>query len=102
MLCDDLETVGWGRGSLKGRLQEGRGICISIADSCCYTAEIHTRHCKAIILQLNKNTRCALILKLDTKVRTWIPLAPRHFLKGAGYIIFILLFLISFIGTLLP
>ena len=51
MLCDDLDELD---GKSGGEAQEGGGICIPIADSHCCTAEIHTRHSKAIILQLQK------------------------------------------------
>jgi len=37
VLCDDLE--GWDVG---GEVQEGAGICILMADSCCCTTETDT------------------------------------------------------------
>ena len=40
MLCDNLEGwVGVGGGK---EVQEGGDICIPMADSCCYMAEINT------------------------------------------------------------
>ena len=50
MLCDDLE--GWDE-RVGRKDQEGRDICIHIADQWCCTAETNT-HCKTIILQLKK------------------------------------------------
>jgi len=45
MLCDDLEEQdGGGR-----EVQEGRDICIHIADS--LPCAVETKHCKAIIFQ---------------------------------------------------
>ena len=45
MLCDDLEEWdGGGRG-----VQEGRDICLHIADS--LPCAVETKHCKANILQ---------------------------------------------------
>ena len=40
MLCDNLE--GWDRVEGRRELQEGGDICISVADSCCCTAEANT------------------------------------------------------------
>ena len=46
MLCDDLD--GWD--GVGREVQKGGDICMHIADSLCYKAEL-TQHCKAIILQ---------------------------------------------------
>ena len=40
VLCDNLE--GWDRVEGRRELQEGGDICISVADSCCCTAEANT------------------------------------------------------------
>ena len=40
MLCDDLEGWDWGEGGSEA--QEGRHVCIHIADSHCCTAETNT------------------------------------------------------------
>ena len=40
MLCDNLE--GWDEGEAGGKAQEGRAICILMADSHCCMAETNT------------------------------------------------------------
>ena len=40
MLCDNLE--GWDEGEAGGEAQEGKSICILMADSCCFMAEANT------------------------------------------------------------
>ena len=42
VLCDDMEGQGWGGGEGGREVQEGKGICICIADSHCYMAETNT------------------------------------------------------------
>ena len=53
MLCDDLE--GWDE-RVRRKVQEGRDICIHIADQCCCSGETNT-HCKTIILQFKKRLK---------------------------------------------
>ena len=51
--------------------QEEGDICIGIADTRCCTVEKLTQHCKSVLLQLKKNKKCIMQLRMKELFIFW-------------------------------